>query len=211
MGSLIKETPFSEITATLEILDRLGVGRDDLRKFRAAAPEVQSRIAEILRTANSLTRISTIAKGVNPGIFRLTVDYTQTLEQMIAAGRYDWKNSDITAERFSLVGDGVVDFEIKLFHFKRSISSEDADEAIKNDGWESAKIEHLLAFGAKYPEEQRKFPIVGLGSSAQVSGGRYVPCLYGGDSLRCLDLAWWGGGWAGYYRFLAVRKLSSGA
>jgi hypothetical protein len=58
MGSLITETPYSEITATLEILDHLGVGRDDLKKFRAANEEVQSQVAHILKNATSCARIS---------------------------------------------------------------------------------------------------------------------------------------------------------
>lgn len=63
MGSLITETPYSEITATLEILDRFGVGRDDLRRFRAAAPEVQSHTARIFKTADTCSSISTTSEG----------------------------------------------------------------------------------------------------------------------------------------------------
>ncbi len=58
MGSLITETPFSEITATLEVLDRHGVGRDHLKKFRAASSGVQGHIALILKTADTCTMIS---------------------------------------------------------------------------------------------------------------------------------------------------------
>lgn len=35
MGNLVKETPYSEITATLEVLDRYGVNRDDLTRIRS--------------------------------------------------------------------------------------------------------------------------------------------------------------------------------
>lgn len=35
MGNLTKETPHSEITATLELLDSLGLKRDDLKKLRS--------------------------------------------------------------------------------------------------------------------------------------------------------------------------------
>jgi len=108
---------------------------------------------------------------------------------------------------------GIFHFEPKVFHFNRYTPSEDADEIIKADDrqtpWEPAKIEGLLAYGAKNPEEQRKYPIIGLGSVAKVRGGRYVPCLDGRDAERLLDLIWWGVGWVGVCRFLAVRKLSS--
>jgi hypothetical protein len=140
--------------------------------------------------------------------FRLIVNYSRTLEQMIAAGLYDWTNSDITAKSFPVTGEGTVEFEAKLFHLARDISSENAIEAMKNAGYEPAAIEHLLAFGEKYPEEQRKYPVVALGSLAAVNDFRDVPYLYRHVSGRNLDLAWFDDDWRGYCRFLAVRKVS---
>ncbi len=66
MGSLISETPYSEITATLEVLDHLGVRRDDLRKFRAASKGVQGQIAHIFQNADYATQISVVSEGVKP-------------------------------------------------------------------------------------------------------------------------------------------------
>lgn len=144
-------------------------------------------------------------------IFRLTVDYSQLLGAMIAAGQYDWKNSDITAKRFPIEGKGVVEFEACYFHFNRGISSENAIKEIKAadtaNPWSAAKIEHVLSLGKIFPEEQRKFPIIGLGSVAEVSGGRFVPGLCKDGSLRVLFVFWFGGGWRPVYRFLAVRKV----
>ncbi|MCX6819809.1 MAG: hypothetical protein NT019_00760 [Candidatus Adlerbacteria bacterium] len=143
--------------------------------------------------------------------FTLDVDYGRTLEDMVAFGRYDWTNSDITAKRFPLKGAGMgkvtVYAEARLFHFDRDISSEKVVEAMKAEGWEPALIEHLLAFGEKYPEEQRKYPIIGLGSVAQIGDFRYVPCLGRFGRGRNLRLRWWGRGWYGGCRFLAVRPV----
>jgi hypothetical protein len=61
----------------------------------------------------------------------------------------------------------------------------------------------------KNPNEQRQYPIVGLGSFAEVLGSRYVPYLYGRGAGRGLDLLWWDVVWYGHYRFLALRELSS--
>lgn len=47
MGDLIR-TPYSEVTATLEILDRLGVGPEHLERFRKASSYVQAKIADAL-------------------------------------------------------------------------------------------------------------------------------------------------------------------
>lgn len=145
-------------------------------------------------------------------IFILTVDYSQSLKQMIAAGHYDWKNDDITAKRFPIKGEGVVAYEARYFNFDHNISSEDAKKEIESadtaNPWSAAKIEHILSFGAKYPEEQRKYPIPGLGSVAKVYGYRRVPCLRRSGSKRGLGLRWWIGGWGSVCRFLAVRKVS---
>jgi hypothetical protein len=145
----------------------------------------------------------------------LTVDYGQSLQQMIAAGRYDWINPDITATRFPMQGTDTVPIETRLFHFDRFISSADAVAAITTadaeNPWEPAKIEHLLSFGAAHPDEQRRYPIVALGSVAEVGGHRRVPYLYRDDTKRSLSLGWWVSDWGGFYRFLAVRNRSSGA
>ncbi len=142
----------------------------------------------------------------------LTVNYDLSLEAMIQSGRYDWVNSDITAERFPLNGIGTQKFEYKLFYFGRDISSKKVVYAIETEDkcnpWSPAKIEHLLAFGVQKPEEQRKYPIVGLGSVCEVRGHRRVAFL-GRDAVeRNLRLSWWDGAWPGDWRFLAVRKVS---
>ena len=169
------------------------------------------KLERVLQSA--LCPLATPVPATEPIV--LSVDYSQTLEQMIAAGHYDWKNDNITAKKFPVVGNGIVQFEAKVFHFDRDTSSQDNVDAIKAadpaNPWEPAKTEHLLAFGAKYPEEQRKYPIVALGSVAEVDGDRRVPYLYRFGAGRRLDLGWWGIGWGGFCRFLAVRKLSSAA
>ena len=143
----------------------------------------------------------------------LSVDYSCSLEKMIAAGQYDWTNSDITAKRFPVQGVGIVQYEAKLFHFDRSTASQDNVDAIKADDpanpWEPGKIEHLLSFGEKYPEEQRKYPIVALGSVASVYGFRFVPCLGRSVAERGLRLDWWYYDWDGRCRFLAVRPVKN--
>jgi hypothetical protein len=145
----------------------------------------------------------------------VSVDYAKTLPDMIAAGHFDWVNDDITPKRFPIKGTGIVELETKVFHFDRYISSKDAVAAIKADDkanpWEPATIEALLAYAAKHPDEQRQYPIIGLGSVAEVRGDRRVPYLRRHGAERSLRLSWWDGGWLDYSRFLAVRKLSSAA
>jgi hypothetical protein len=59
---------------------------------------------------------------------------------------------------------------------------------LRRNFWKPARIEGLLAYGVKNPNEQRQYPIVGLGSFAGVLGSRYVPYLYGRGAGRGLDL-----------------------
>lgn len=143
------------------------------------------------------------------------VDYGLTLEQMIAAGRFDWLNNDINSDQFPVKGEGRAGYEARLFHFDDNISSEEVVAKIKGadpaNPWEPARIEHLLAFGTKYPEEQRKHPIVALGSvgNATFFGKRNVPYLYRRVTGRSLHLDWWSTEWHPFYQFLAVRKKNS--
>jgi hypothetical protein len=117
---------------------------------------------------------------------------------MIAAGRYDWTNVNITLNFFQVEGNGAVEFEGVLFHFGGGVSSDEAKKQIEAAGYEVGKIEHILCFGANYPEEQRKFPIVGLGSVSGIGG-----------SNRGLNRSWWGSDWPSHCRFLGIRKKVS--
>ena len=49
MGNLITETPYSEVTATMELLDRLGIGRDDLKRFRKSSTRVKAEVAKLIK------------------------------------------------------------------------------------------------------------------------------------------------------------------
>lgn len=146
--------------------------------------------------------------GLSPVKFTTTVDCGMTLEQMIAAGNYDWVNPDITPERFPIKGTTRREEEPELVHFNRDISSDDAIAELDKRNMEPADIVDLLAFGAKYPDIQRKFPVVALGSVAGVHGYRAVACLGRSGAGRGLSLYWFGGGWSGHCRFLARRKRS---
>jgi hypothetical protein len=138
----------------------------------------------------------------------IAVDYSLPLEAMIAAGKYDWVNDDITADRFPFEGTTTKKFRAKLFEFGRTISSGDAVAAMEKDQFAPATHVHGLAFDAAFPEEQLEYPIACLGSSARVRGGRGVVCLYRLDGERYLDLRDWYGDWGLDWRFLAVQEVS---
>ena len=64
---------------------------------------------------------------------RIAVDYGKSLQEIIAEAKYDWVNGDITAKHFPLVGKGVVQFEPKIFHFGKAMSSKGAARAITTE------------------------------------------------------------------------------
>ena len=140
--------------------------------------------------------------------YSITIDYGKTLEEMVKAGAYDWKNSDITSEHFPIDGNGMVECTTELVHFNRSISTDDALAELDKQGFRPATIEELLAFGSTNPEIQRQFPIIALGSVwASRGGDRCVAYLNRRGSERGLSLDWFDDDdWDDHCRFLAVRK-----
>lgn len=125
------------------------------------------------------------------------------LSSLIDMRKFDYVNSDITEKLFPFPNE--VWNNYKLFHFDKDISSEDAIKEMEKEGYRAANIYELLL----YLDWNEKDWIVALGSVAGVYGGRYVPCLGKSDSERHLGLSNWDDGWPAYYRFLAVRNLSS--
>lgn len=161
-----------------------------------------------------------LATGLNRFLSRsvppiLTVDYSQSLEQMIAIGGYDRKSDRLTAAAFPIRGAGIVRYEPCLFSSRAAISSEEVIDLIKQEDedhpWEPAAVEHLLAFGISCPNIQRKVHVVAPAaiSIVKVDNWYQIPYLSGGTSHRSLCLTVPCGDWNPIAcQFLAVRKIS---
>ena len=195
-----------------ELMLDVGQANELKLAFRREGNWTNESIKALTERRGLLTQVLDVLEGrsqilvIDPEL--ITVDYAMSLEEMIRAGHYDWENDNLTAKRFPIKGEGKVDLEVKLFHFDRSISSEDAKRTIEESGYQVAQTEHLLAYGAKNPEEQRKYPIVALGSVGKVHGDHFVPYLGKDGSERYLRLGWWDSDWHYHCRFLAVRKVT---
>lgn len=135
------------------------------------------------------------------------VDYNQTLTEMINVGKYDWVNSNITQEHFPIEGEAAQEVDLVLVHLNRWARTSEVEAEIKKQGLRPADLAELLAFGAKYPDVQKQFPIAALGSVwVSPSGNRYVPYLDGSwNGERGLDLRWYEDHWDDYWRFLAAH------
>lgn len=140
-------------------------------------------------------------------VFSVTVDHDLPLSEMIDAGKYDFANNDINDYNFPKEDEGKADLDLVLLHFNREIVSEEAIAEMKKMGMRPATLLELLAFGEKYPEEQRRYRIIALGNVWQ-SGYvlRHVPCLDEWFGKHALDLCWFDAGWSAGCRFLAVRE-----
>ena len=153
--------------------------------------------------ASNLLKAAQIVRNV----LAVFVDYSLSLPQMIAAGKYDWVNPDITEKNFPLdKRKGTVEVQPELIHIGHNISSDDALQELDGRGYRAATAEELLAFGAKYPDKQREFPIVALGTGRHLFDERHVLYLDRDRSERFLNLCWFDLDWIDNYRFLAVRK-----
>lgn len=141
------------------------------------------------------------------GTYKVTVNYGQTLAEMIAAGNYDWQNTDIIAEHFPIppAKRGKEEVEIELVHLNRYAESDEVLRELDKMGLRPATLPELLAFGAAYPNKRREFPIAALGSV----GAEQVAYFYKNADGHGLGLRWWSGGWGPGCRFAAVRLGSS--
>ncbi len=139
--------------------------------------------------------------------YSAVVDYSQSLVEMVSAGKYDWVSEGITEKNFPKTMSGKVRVNFELVHFNRNITSDIAVMGLGGMGLRPATIWELLAFGAKYPELQREFPVVALGSVAKIEDSRHVVGFFMIVSKRSVDhLCTWGHDWTRNVRFLAVRK-----
>lgn len=139
--------------------------------------------------------------------FSLIIDYTKTLEQLISEGKYGKNHPEINDKNFpiSLEMTGKkMEISGKLFHFNRSISSDDVIFEMDKAGFRQATIRELLALGALFPDLQRQFTIVALNSYWRNNKEHWVTSLRGNDSERWVGSA--RGKWSDSCLFLGVRK-----
>ena len=188
----------SILTALMEKAKKRGLSDEAIH--RLATPEGDALL-------DKFVSILAEASGALANLFPIQVNYDLHLEAAIKSGNYGWTNSDITNKNFLTKRTGQHKVEIKLFHFNKTMTSEEVIQEMDKQGYRPVELPELLAFGAKYPDEQKKYPIVGLGSVWRYWGGyRDVPCLGRRVGGRDLLLDCFGGMWGESCRFAAVRK-----
>ncbi len=193
--------PAKVISRASECMRRLmeaGLSYDDLQ-VPIDDPEMRKRLVQYWRSGTP----EIAGQNTCP----VTANYDLTVEKAIKAGKYDWSNSDINSKNFPSDRKGTAEVAIELVQFGRYMESDEVLAELDKQGLRPATLPELLAFGAKYPDKQREFPIVALGSVWRYRGGyRDVAYLYSYAGDRYLNLSWLGSRWGASYRFAAVRK-----
>ena len=144
-------------------------------------------------------------------IFPVTVDYSRTLAEMIAAGKYDWVNSDIDEWKFPIQRPPAgfpqkVELTVKLVHYDKWMSIDAVIADFQQRRLIPAAPPVLLAVGEQRPELQRQFPIVALGQFAQFWNAQRVPYLWSRAGGRSFSLGAFDDVWAPSFRCLGVRE-----
>lgn len=154
-----------------------------------------------------ISKVTVVNNQSENNFFKVTVDYNESLKDMISAGKYDWVNPGITEKNFPVKGTGKSEVEVEIVHYNKAMTSEQVFADFKAHGLKPAPVEVGLALGKDRPDLQREFPIVMLGSVWQsLRGDRRTPFLWGGAGARDLSLNYFDEDWHWNYRFLAVRE-----
>ncbi len=156
------------------------------------------------------TKIQAPLENAEKLIRKVTVNYKMGLEAMIAAGKYDWVNGNITKANFPVwKRDSSEEVELRLVHLGHEVTTDQALSELDCMGLRLATLPELLALGAAHFDLQRESWIVALGSEWRLPGGDlFFPVLDVVGSVRGLLLDFddpaspWGAG----CRFAAVRK-----
>ncbi len=177
------------------IRDRGGTEKDLERLVKDKA--LVDRVADAILWSRSPTPV-----------LSLTVNYGQTLKEMLRRGKYDWVHPDITKEHFPIEGKGKKRVTLELVHFARPMTSKEVEKEFLARGITPGKIEHLLSLGLtpRTRDLQRQFPIIAPGSFWYFPPShRLAPVLWGDASGRRLSLGWAEDGWDAGFRFLGSR------
>ena len=151
-------------------------------------------------------------------IYEVIVDYKKTINQMVSRGNYDTVAGGFSDQLFKLMGKGQHAFNLVIISVKEilewldvysgteqfDVTTKQVNVYMSNHGLSVASVEHLLAFGATYPEMQMELDIVALGNVS------IIPILvnYGPELGRGLTLMSdeFEGDWSERFNFLAISK-----
>lgn len=160
---------------------------------------------------NALKGVLTSKDRISDG-YPISVNYDRSVEDGVSAGQYDWSDEDINSKNFPTNQKGTKEVAMRLIHFNCIIPVSDVFRELKDIDCRPAEIHELLAFGEKYPEVQRQFPVIGIGSNwKDRDNDCHAPCLTVDGTRRRLELHVIEHTWSELYRFAAIPCLPAPA
>jgi hypothetical protein len=185
------------LQSLLDKVRKRGFSEDEILKVAAAQGDgLLEKFADVMADAARKPR----------DLYPVLVNYELPVKDAIDLGDYQAVHTEIMASNFPSMKSGQAEVNIVLVRFAHRMKSEDVVCELEKEGLRAVELPEFLAFGAKYPDVQRRFSIACLGSVwCDRKGYRNVPCLYEASEGRYLDLHWWDDGWYTYTRFAAVR------
>jgi len=195
----------SFMESLVEMAEEAGMTLEDVH--RLVTPQGK---AVLRRMVAAMVAVMKEAWGLP--IYDIIVDYSQTLEQMVAVVGCDSVNRNISSSNKDFTKEIITkkgireELKVVLLHLDRVATSQEVLAEMERLGLRPATLAELLALGAKHPELQREFPIIALGSSCTLYGYRRVASLWSYVSWRRLGLDYFDARWPEYCRFLAVSK-----
>ena len=144
------------------------------------------------------------------GTFPIKVDYSKSVEEMIAAGNYEGYIPEMIKD-CPISGEGIQERELVLVRIDGEMYIDSVRIALMQRGLRAAYLEELLALGEQHPDLQRRYPSMALGSVwDSPSGFSQVPSLYKhgpeGEEERTLNEVTDAGGFYGMGRYAAIAK-----
>ncbi|MCX6785091.1 MAG: hypothetical protein NTV81_04155 [Candidatus Komeilibacteria bacterium] len=141
--------------------------------------------------------------------YKVVVDYSESMDRMIAKGSYEGVHPWITRKHFPIIGSGREEAEVFFFVladtevFDLNQIRRDIDSA----GCFPVNLAVLLALGATYQQLQKQFYIFSIAQSWEVADGmQAVVALSFGEIGRNLDCDVHDGSWMDNRRIAVIRK-----
>lgn len=162
------------------------------QKLKQAFGRNDWTLAEIdeLCEGNTLARVRAFLKNGSATlvqaattVFTFMTGDKRSAKELLAAGNYDWvgdyARQFVEGKKFRLA-DKAEEVDIVLVEFSHDPSSEEVLAEFAKQGLERPMEEDTLRFGEKYPDEQKKYPIVFLHEPWRFpDGGLVCWCSFG--------------------------------
>lgn len=122
-------------------------------------------------------------------IFTIATGDKRSAKELLAAGKYDWVDDYarqfVEGKKFPLASKAE-DVDLVLVEFGHDPESEEVLAEFKRQGLERPIAEDALRFGEKFPDEQKKYPLVFLHEPWQDPFGDHVVLVlfYDGSKRR---------------------------